>query len=312
MRIFKRQGGGYMSALEQSRPELYKTIKGYRDRLTTPEQKTFDKRANIQYKTTFNMPEQMRQAYFKSIEKQFAKPSEEQFKKLREDLKSERFTPTRQYYDESMMGPTRTSGYYRDLSPEIAAAEKALKGLTITEQKTGTRTPYTLQRSSSGAGLAGYTPPPPSKKVYELPKGYNREFRTSPGPYNTGGGQTAYGSNAPGQNTGPYGTYQPRDYYVKGAPEKYTYDVTRAQRAGDPEYDKQAAALKRLRIRDSFKNMPQFTGQGNLTSQNVYQQLGMAKSGGLKEDIQKIKNKKQQFSNGGGVSVRGTKFKGVF
>ena len=312
MRIFKRQGGGYMSALEQSRPELYKTIKGYRDRLTTPEQKTFDKRANIQYKTTFNMPEQMRQAYFKSIEKQFAKPSEEQFKKLREDLKSERFTPTRQYYDESMMGPTRTSGYYRDLSPEIAAAEKALKGLTITEQKTGTRTPYTLQRSSSGAGLAGYTPPPPSKKVYELPKGYTREFRTSPGPYNTGGGQTAYGSNAPGQNTGPYGTYQPRDYYVKGAPEKYTYDVTRAQRAGDPEYDKQAAALKRLRIRDSFKNMPQFTGQGNLTSQNVYQQLGMAKSGGLKEDIQKIKNKKQQFSNGGGVSVRGTKFKGVF
>ena len=312
MRIFKRQGGGYMSALEQSRPELYKTIKGYRDRLTTPEQKTFDKRANIQYKTTFNMPEQMRQAYFKSIEKQFAKPSEEQFKKLREDLKSERFTPTRQYYDESMMGPTRTSGYYRDLSPEIAAAEKALKGLTITEQKTGTRTPYTLQRSSSGAGLAGYTPPPPSKKVYELPKGYNREFRTSPGPYNTGGGQTAYGSNAPGQNTGPYGTYQPRDYYVKGAPEKYTYDVTRAQRAGDPEYDKQAAALKRLRIRDSFKNMPQFTGQGNLTSQNVYQQLGMAKSGGLKEDIQKIKKKEQKFSSGGRASVRGTKFKGVF
>jgi hypothetical protein len=254
----------------------------------------------------------MRQAYFKSIDKQYAKPSEEQFKKIREDLKSERFTPTRQYYDESMKGPTRTTGYYRDLSPEIAAAEKGLKGLTITEQKTGTRTPYTLQRSSSGAGLAGYTPPPPSKPVYELPKGYNREFRTSAGPYNTGGGQTAYGSNAPGQNTGPFGTYQPRDYYVKGAPEKYTYDVTRAQRAGDPEYDKQAAALKRLQTRHSFRNMPQFTGQSNLTSQNVYQQLGMAKSGGLKEDIQKIKNKKQQFSNGGRASVRGTKFKGVF
>ena len=312
MRIFKRQGGGYMSALEQSRPELYKTIKGYRDRLTSQEQKTFDKRANIQYKTTFNMPEQMRQAYFKSIDKQYAKPSEEQFKKIREDLKSERFTPTRQYYDESMKGPTRTTGYYRDLSPEIAAAEKGLKGLTITEQKTGTRTPYTLQRSSSGAGLAGYTAPPPPKKVYELPKGYDREFRTSSGPFNTGGGQTAYGSNAPGQNTGPYGTYQPRDYYIKGAPEKYTYDVTRAQRAGDPEYDKQAAALKRLQTRHSFRNMPQFTGQSNLTSQNVYQQLGMAKSGGLKEDIQKIKNKKQQFSNGGRASVRGTKFKGVF
>ena len=58
--------------------------------------------------------------------------------------------------------------------------------------------------------------------------------------------------------------------------------------------------------------MPQFTGQGNLTSQNVYQQLGMAKSGGLKEDIQKIKKKEQKFSLGGRASVRGTKFKGVF
>ena len=136
MRIFRRQGGGYMSALEQSRPELYKTIKGYRDRLTSQEQKTFDKRADIQYKTTFNMPEQMRQAYFKSIDKQFAKPSEEQFQKIREDLKSKTFTPTRQYYDESMKGPTRTTGYYRDLSPEIAAAEKNLKGLTTTYTKT--------------------------------------------------------------------------------------------------------------------------------------------------------------------------------
>ena len=137
MRVFKRQVGGYMSALEKSRPELYKTIKAYRDRLDKPgEQKTFDRRANIQYRTTFNMPERMRQAYFKNIEKQFAKPSEEQFKKLREDLKSERFTPTRQYYDESMMGPTKTSGYYRDLSPEIAEAEKKLKGLTLTESKT--------------------------------------------------------------------------------------------------------------------------------------------------------------------------------
>lgn len=311
MRIFKRQEGGYMSVLEKSRPELYKTIKGYRDRLDKPgEQKTFDKRANIQLATSRNMPEQMREAYYKSIEKEFAKPSEEQFQKIRQDLKSEKFTPTRQYYDASMMGPTRTTGYYRDLSPEIAAAEKGLKDLKITEQKTGTRTPYTLQRSSGAAGIAGYTPPPPSKPVYELPKNYNRQFRTSAGPFNTGGGQTAYGRA--GQNTGAYGTYNPSDYYVQGAPEKYTYDVTRAQKAGDAEYDKQSAALKRLRTRDSFKNMPQFTGQGNLTTQNVYQQLGMAKSGGLKEDIQKIRNKKQQFSNGGRASVRGTKFKGVF
>ena len=83
--------------------------------------------------------------------------------------------------------------------------------------------------------------------------------------------------------------------------------TTRAARAGDAEYDKQAAALKRLRTRDSFKNIPQFTGQGNLTAQNVYQQLGMAKDGGLKEDL---KNKK--FSKGGKSSIRGTKFTGVF
>ena len=43
MRVFKRQVGGYMSALEKSRPELYKTIKAYRDRQDKPgEQKTFD------------------------------------------------------------------------------------------------------------------------------------------------------------------------------------------------------------------------------------------------------------------------------
>ena len=171
MRIFKRQGGGYMSALEQSRPELYKTIKGYRDRLTTPEQKTFDRRANIQYKTTFNMPERMRQAYFKNIEKQYAKPSEEQFKKIREDLKSERFTPTRQYYDESMMGPTRTTGYYRDMSPEIAEAEKKLKGLTFTEKKTRQVPVYTYYEGASGPpGLAG-SRPGVARTTTQIPKG---------------------------------------------------------------------------------------------------------------------------------------------
>ena len=36
----------------------------------------------------------------------------------------------------------------------------------------------------------------------------------------------------------------------------------------------------------------------------------MAKNGGLKEDIKKIKSKK--FSLGGKAAIRGTKFKGVF
>jgi hypothetical protein len=296
MRIFKRQVGGYMSALEQSRPELYKTIKGYRDRLTSQEQKTFDKRADIQYKTTFNMPEQMRQAYFKSIDKQFAKPSEEQFQKIREDLKSKTFTPTRQYYDESMKGPTRTTGYYRDLSPEIAAAEKNLKGLTTTYTKTRSVPQYEMSYNQPMFGTAK-----PSKIVSSLPKGAVK----TQGNF----GQQYY--QVPSSD--PF--LRPQDAgpkYRQVGSKTVTDTFTRAQKAGDPEYDKQAAALKRLQTRHSFRNMPQFTGQSNLTSQNVYQQLGMAKSGGLKEDIQKIKNKKQQFSNGGGVSVRGTKFKGVF
>mgnify|MGYP003134485343 CR=1 FL=1 len=297
MRIFKRQGGGYMSVLEQTRPELYKTIKGYRDRLDKPgEKKTFDKRANIQLATSLNMPKQMREAYYKSIEKQFAKPSEEQFKKLREDLKSEKFTPTRQYYDESMMGPTRTTGYYRDLSPEIAEAEKKLKGLTTTYTKTRQVPVYTYYKGASGPpGLAGSTPGVATTTT-QIPKGSTYSparqsgFMTTPAGYTSPSGQR----------------------YSRTGSKTVTDTFTRAQKAGDPEYDKQAAALKRLQTRHSFRNMPQFTGQSNLTSQNVYQQLGMAKSGGLKEDIQKIKNKKQQFSNGGGVSVRGTKFKGVF
>ena len=296
MRVFKRQVGGYMSALEQSRPELFKTIKGYRDRLTAPEQKTFDRRANIQYKTTFNMPERMRQAYFKNIEKQFAKPSEEQFKKIREDLKSERFTPTRQYYDESMMGPTKTTGYYRDLSPEIAEAEKKLKGLTVTETSKRMVPQYEKTYNKPLYGDAK-----PSEMVSELPKG---AVKTS-----GGFGQDFF--QAPMQRQG-IGVQNTNPIYRQVGSKEVISTTTRAARAGDSEYDKQAAALRRLRTRDSFKNIPQFTGQGNLTAQNVYQQLGMAKSGGLKEDIQKIKNKKQQFSNGGGVSVRGTKFKGVF
>jgi len=299
MRIFKRQVGGYMSALEQSRPELFKTIKGYRDRLTSPEQKTFDKRANIQYKTTFNMPEQMRQSYFKSIEKQYAKPSEEQFKKIREDLKSERFTPTRQYYDESMRGPTRTTGYYRDLSPEIADAEKALKGLTLTTSEKKTRPKYEVTYPTGP-----YQQQKPPTYSTELPKG---AVKTSASGFDS---NTYY--QAPIENRTSFAQQNMNPRYRRVGDEQYTVTNTRAQKAGDPEYDKQAAALRRLQTRDSFKNMPQFTGQGNLTTQNVYQQLGMAKSGGLKEDIQKIKNKKQQFSNGGRASVRGTKFKGVF
>tara|TARA_R100000353_G_scaffold16522_2_gene15850 strand:- start:22244 stop:23182 length:939 start_codon:yes stop_codon:yes gene_type:complete len=309
MRLIKRQTGGYMSALEQTRPDLFKTISNYRSRLTAPEQQTFDQRANIQYKASLNMPEQMRKSYYDSIDKQFAEPNDQQFRTVQESLKSKTFVPTYQYYDPSKT-QTRHTGYYRDLSKEIEEAEKAMKNLTITEKQTKTRTPYTLERGSSGAGLAGYRPPPPSTPVYELPSDYSKEFRTAgTGAFGQGAGRTAYGK--PGQNTGAYGTYNPSDYYVKGSPETYTVNVNRAQRAGDPEYDRQFAALERLKTRHSYRNMPSPNQlQSTTNAQNVYQKLGMAKSGGLKEDIQKIKSK--GFSVGGKAAIRGTKFKGVF
>ena len=112
MRIIRKQAGGYMSALQQTRPDLYKTISSYRGRLTAPEQQTFDKRANIQYKASMNMPDQMRQAYYKSIEQQYGKPTDAQFQQVREGLKSKTFVPTYRYVDPSTQGPARTTGYY--------------------------------------------------------------------------------------------------------------------------------------------------------------------------------------------------------
>ena len=62
MRLHKKQGGGFMTALEQTRPDLYKTISEYRTRLGegTEKQKTFDKRGEIQFAAAQNMPKQMR------------------------------------------------------------------------------------------------------------------------------------------------------------------------------------------------------------------------------------------------------------
>ena len=297
MRIFKRQGGGYMSALEQSRPELYKTIKGYRDRLTSQEQKTFDKRANIQYKTTFNMPEQMRQAYFASIDKQYAKPSEEQFKKIREDLKSERFTPTRQYYDESMMGPTRTTGYYRDLSPEIAEAEKKLKGLTFTESKTRKVPAYTYYEGASGpVGLAG-SRPGVARTTTKLPEG----SKFSPA---VGGGIGA---------TSAFYTSPSGVRYIQQGTKKITETTTRPQRAGDTEYDRQSAALDRLRTRHKYRNMYSnlYSNESKekVSSQNVYANLGMNKS--FTNPYAKYSMSEGGEVKGQGKAIRGKNFRGV-
>ena len=313
MRVFKKNKGGYLTQLESSRPELFKTVKSYRDRLTTPEQKTFDQRANIQLAASRNMPQNQRQAYYASIEKEFGQPNEKQFQQVREGLKSKTFTPTYSFYtppeQNQQQGKTAaTTGYYRDLSKEMADMEKQMKGLTVTEQKTGTRTPYTLQRSNTNAGLAGYTPPPPSKPVYDLPQGYNRQFKTAGGPYNVGGGQTAYGRA--GQNTGMYGQYNPSDYYVKGKPEKYTYDVTRAQKAGDKEYDKLAASLSRLQTRHKYR-----FGFGDETSrtspQDVYKSYETTTFNNPYESLAAKRFNKGGELKGRGKAIRGFKFGGV-
>ena len=86
MKLYKKATGGYLSALEQSKPELFQTIKSYRDRLSGGEKETFDKRANIQYSATMNMPKNQRDAYIQSIEKEYSKPSDAQFKQIKSSL----------------------------------------------------------------------------------------------------------------------------------------------------------------------------------------------------------------------------------
>jgi hypothetical protein len=296
MRIVRKQAGGYMSALQQTRPDLYKTISNYRGRLTAPEQQTFDKRANIQYKASMNMPDQMRQSYYKSIEQQYAKPTDAQFQQVREGLKSKTFVPTYRYVDPSTQGPARTTGYYRDLSKEMADMEKQMKGLTITESEQRTRPKYEVRYPQSG--IAGSVQKPPSY-TSELPKGAVK----TQGQY----GQQFY--QAPIQSYSSMGQQNMNPQYRRVGDEKYTVSTTRAQKAGDAEYDKLAASLSRLQTRHKYRFAPQYSQDGGtgFTSENIYQKLGMAKDGGLKEDL---KNKK--FSKGGKASIRGTKFTGVF
>jgi len=295
LRIAKLQSGGYLSALEKSRPELFKTISNYRSRLTSPEQQIFDKRADIQYKATMNMPTNQRDAYIASIEKQFAEPTDKQFSEIQEGLKSKTFTPTYQYaaFDESK--PASTTGYYRDLTPEIEKAEKDLEELIFTKKEEKTRPQYEVTYPRASV----YGSQRPSEMTTDLPKGavltrgaYGREYLQEPIKNRTSMGQV---------NLNPQ--------YRQVGSQKYIETTTRPARAGDPEYDRQAAALERLKTRHKFRFSPQYAQDGGtgFTSENIYQKLGMAKDGGLKEDL---KNKK--FSNGGKASIRGTKFTGVF
>ena len=278
------QAGGYFSALEQASPNLASTIK-------------FDRRANIQFAATQNMPKAERAAYIGSIEKQFAKPSDQQFTKIRQDLKSEKFRP--QYRFATSEPTTKKTGYYRDYSSDIKKLQDEMSKLTIdeTQQKTRDRFEYVAPTRSYGPGptIQGQR-----KIVYELPKNVN--------PTTINYGQQVYAGPGPSPMSGQ--TVQERGYYRPLGQEKYTVTTSRAQKAGDREYDQKAGAIARLQKRmQASRFVPDTVTRGG-ESADIYKRLGLAKKGGVAEGIKKFEAK--QMSQGGGVSIRGRKFKGIF
>jgi len=310
MKLYKKATGGYLSALEQSKPELFKTIKSYRDRLSGGEQETFDKRANIQYAATMNMPKSQRDAYISSIEKEYSKPTDTQFKQVKSSL-GQKFKPTYTYIAKDPDKPAATTGYYRDLSSEIAEADKALKSLMITETEQRTRPKYEVTYPTGP-----YQQPKPATYTSELPKG----ARQTSGNF----GQQFY--QVPTQNYTGMGQQNMSPQYRRVGDEKYTVSTTRAQKAGDEEYDKQFAALQRLQKRHDNRFLyHQYQPSKGLTGQNVYSNIGMnntqttqpkpfvnpyasygtpygtAKKGGA-----------VKMSKGGKAAIRGKRFTGVY
>ena len=256
MRFRRMSNGGYLTPLEETQPQLAATIKNYRQRLSDAERKTFDKRADIQYKATLNMPKAERSAYIASINKQFATPSDKQFQSLRSDLKSERFRPT---YRFAVSKPSELpkTGFYRDYSDDIKKIQDDIGKLTITESKKKTVPVYTYYEGRSGVqGLPG-SRPGVARSTTKLPEG--SKFRPA-----SGGGIGARSADY----ISPSGVR-----YVQQGTKKITETTTRPQRAGDAEYDKLAAALSRLQTRHKYRFAPQYSQDGGtgLTSENIYQ-----------------------------------------
>ena len=296
MKLYKKAAGGYLSALEESKPELFKTIKNYRDRLSGGEQETFDKRANIQYAATMNMPANQRDAYIKSIEKEYSKPTDAQFKQVKSSL-GQRFKPTYTYYSVDKTKPPATTGYYRDLSKEIAQAEKDLSGLTLTESRQKTVPVYSYYEGRSrDQGLPG-SRPGVARTTTKLPEG--SKFRPATGGV-IGGRGADYIS--------PSGVR-----YVQQGTKKITETTTRPQRAGDAEYDRQSAALDRLRTRHKYRNMYSnlYSNESKekVSSQNVYANLGMNKS--FTNPYAKYSMSEGGVVKGQGKAIRGKNFRGV-
>jgi hypothetical protein len=268
MKIHKRSEGGYLSQLEKSRPELFKTINQYRTRLAGLEggedlQKTFDTRANIQFQATRNMAAPERDAYIADVEKQFAQATDKQFDSLVEDLKSEkRFVPTYRFAaDQTSYGPT--TGYYRNLQKEIDEKQKFLDDLKFTETRTRTVPQYEMTTLPPGYGLVGGRSAE-TKMVTELPKdarltqgSYGRQFYQAP----------MKGANFYQANTNPT--------YRRVGSKKITEKFERQAKAGDPEYDKAFAELGRLQTRHKYRNLYSTPSKSQMTGSNIYEKLGM-------------------------------------
>ena len=310
MKLYKKAAGGYLSALEESKPELFKTIKNYRDRLSGGEQETFDKRANIQYAATMNMPANQRDAYIKSIEKEYSKPTDAQFKQVKSSL-GQRFKPTYTYYSVDKTKPATTTGYYRDLSKEIAQAEKDLSGLTLTESKQKTVPVYTYYEGRSGVqGLPG-SRPGVAKSTTKLPEG--SKFSPS-----RGGGKGA---------TSAFYTSPSGVRYVQQGTKKITETTTRPQRAGDADYDKKFREIKRLQTRheNRFFNQMNQASSPQVNAQNIYASMGFGNtpttqpkpfvnpyaSFGTPFGTAK-KGGAVKMSKGGKAAIRGKRFTGVY
>ena len=307
MRLHKKQGGGFMTALEQTRPDLYKTISEYRTRLGegTEKQKTFDKRGEIQFAAAQNMPKQMREDYFESIEKEFATPTDKQFDELSKSLESKTFVPRYTYYKpqpatsdgDEPFGPT--SGYYRNMQKEIDEGEAKLKGLTTTYTKSRQVPVYTYYKGASGPpGFAGSTPGVATTTT-QIPKGSTYSparqsgFMTTPAGYTSPSGQR----------------------YSRTGSKTVTDTFTRAQKAGDPEYDKLARQLDTFRTRHKYRNL--YSGQPTSSSSaGIYQKLGMNQAQQVTPFANLFPSTTMKAKEGGeikgkGKAVRGFKFGGI-
>lgn len=256
----KMKTGGYLSGLEKY-PDLQKTIQNYRDRLKNDQAllQKFDKTATSQLQATKNMPTAERSAYIADIQKQYAKPSDEQFAAIKADLKSDkRIRPTYRYpVDTESYGPT--TGYYRNLSDEIAQKQKDIDALKVTETSTKKVPQYTYYKGASGTpGLAG-SRPGVATTTTEIPKGAT--YRPA--------SQSGF-TSTPAGYVGPDGTT-----YTQQGTKNVTVSNTRAAKAGDPSYDKAMSELGRLQKRHDYRNVYLSEQPSQLTGQNIYSSLGM-------------------------------------